>query len=238
MRRYSMIILLIFLLSLCRAEAQNVLPPDHPLPVTEKVDPSSKWGPNDTIIVPAIVYNGEQIPYRELPMVYVSKLPPEKLAKVVAAYNRLRNAVYVTYPYARVAGAVINDVNQHLEPITAKKERKNYIKTREKDLKREFADPLTNLSVYQGRVLMKLINRQTGNNCYELIKEYRGGFQARIYQTVAFFFGSSLKQPYDHMHDATDRQIESIVQEIDGVWYNNPYKPGIRAAVAPKSGIE
>ena len=54
------------------------------------------------------MYNGEQIPYRELPMVYVSKLPPEKLAKVVAAYNRLRNAVYVTYPYARVAGAVIN----------------------------------------------------------------------------------------------------------------------------------
>lgn len=238
MRRPLLPILLFILYCSWSAQAQDVPLPDKTLPISKTVDPSSKWGPNDTIIVPAIVYNGEQMPYSELPMVFVSKLPPEKLAKVVAAYNRLRNAVYVTYPYARVAGDVINDVNQNLLPITAKKERKNYIKSREKDLKREFADPLTNLSVYQGRVLMKLINRQTGNNCYELIKEYRGGFQARVYQTVAFFFGSSLKQPYDVMHDATDRQIEYIVQEIDGVWYNNPYKPGIRAAVAPRSGIE
>jgi hypothetical protein len=70
---------------------------------------------------------------------------------------------------------------------------------------------------------MKLINRQTGNNCYDIIKEYRGGFTARFYQTVAFFFGSSLKQAWD-LHDKTDRQIENIVKEIDGVWYNNPYR--------------
>jgi hypothetical protein len=75
---------------------------------------------------------------------------------------------------------------------------------------------------------MKLVNRQTGNNCYELIKEYRGGLQARMYQTVAFFFGSSLKQKYDWQNDATDRQIETVVREIDGVWYNNPYRPGYK----------
>lgn len=190
--------------------------------------PSSKWGPNDTIVVQAIVYNGELMPYSELPMVYISKLPPEKLAKVIAAYDRLRNAVYVTYPYARQAGLVINDVNAHLQGVTAKSARKDYIKTREKDLKKEFSDPLSNLSVYQGKILMKLINRQTGNNCYELIKEYRGGLEARLYQTVAFFFGSSLKQPYDVQNDVTDRQIENIVREIDGYWYNNPYKPGIK----------
>jgi hypothetical protein len=188
---------------------------------------SSKWGPNDTIIVSAIIYNGESMPYKELDMVYVSNMPPDKLAKYLEAYNRLRNAVYVTYPYARAAGNTLNDVNAHLTGLS-KGERKKYIKTREKELKDQFADPLSNLSVYQGRVLMKLINRQTGNNCYDIIKEYRGGFNARFYQTVAFFFGSSLKQDYDIAHDATDRQIESIVKEIDGVWYNNPYKPGIR----------
>ena len=152
----------------------------------------------------------------------------DKLAKYIAAYNRLRNAVYVTYPYARTAGFTLNDVNFRLASITNKGDRKKYIKSREKELKAQFADPLSNLSVYQGRVLMKLINRQTGNNCYELIKEYRGGINARLYQTVAFFFGSSLKQDYDFEHDATDRQIESIVREIDGVWYDNPYKPGIK----------
>jgi hypothetical protein len=111
--------------------------------------------------------------------------------------------------------------------MESKSDRKNYIKSREKELKEQFTDPLSNLSVYQGKVLMKLINRQTGNNCFEIIKEYKGGLSARMYQTVAFFFGSSLKQPYDHKNDDTDRQIESIVKEIDGMWYNNPNRPTV-----------
>lgn len=189
---------------------------------------ASKWGPNDTIIVSAIIYNGESMPFKEMEMVYVSNMSREKLAKYIENYNRLRNAVYVTYPYARTAGVTLNDVNEKLAHITVKSERKKYIKSREKELKQQFSDPLSNLSVYQGKVLMKLINRQTGNNCYELIKEYRGSINARLYQTVAFFFGSTLKQDYDYVHDATDRQIETIVREIDGVWYNNPFKPGIR----------
>jgi hypothetical protein len=191
-----------------------------------QTDPS-KWGPNDTIIVSAIIYNGESLPYKELDMVYISNMSRDRLAKYLEGYNRLRNAVYVTYPYARTAGVTLNDVNAHLVSVTKKGERKKYIKSREKELKAQFADPLSNLSVYQGKVLMKLINRQTGNNCYELIREYRGGVNARLYQTVAFFFGSSLKQAYDAENDATDRQIESIVREIDGVWYNNPFKPGL-----------
>jgi hypothetical protein len=109
--------------------------------------------------------------------------------------------------------------------VSSKKARKDYIKTREDELRKQFADPLSNLSVYQGKVLMKLINRQTGNDCYEIIKEYRGGLNARMYQTVAFVFGSSLKQRYDAEKDNTDRQIENIVKEIDGVWYNNPHRP-------------
>ena len=187
-----------------------------------------QWGTNDTITVTGIFYNGELMPYRELAMVYVSNLLPEELAKAIVKYNRLRNAVYVTYPFARTAGFTINDVNYKLESIKSKGERKKYIKTREKELKDQFADPLSNLSVYQGKVLMKLINRETNNNCYELIKEYRGGMNARLYQTVAFFFGSSLKQDYDIVRDATDRQIETIVREIDGNWYANPFKPGVR----------
>jgi hypothetical protein len=188
---------------------------------------TDQWGPNDTIIVSIIKYEGEILPYKELGMVYVSNLPPEKLAKAVEKYNRLRNAVYVTYPYARTAGNTLNDVKANLDGVTSKNERKKYIKSREKELKERFADPLTNLSVYQGKVLMKLINRQTGNDCYDIIKEYKGSLSARMYQTVAFFFGSSLRQPYD-LADATDRQIESIVKEIDGMWYNNHYRPAAK----------
>lgn len=189
---------------------------------------NSKWGPNDTIVVQSITINGVTYPYSELPEVTISKLPYKEMVKQMQAYNRLRNAVFVTYPYARQAGVVINDVNTHLLTVTNKSERKKYIKSREKELKQRFTEPLSNLSVYQGKVLMKLINRQTGNNCYEIIKEYRGGLQARLYQTVAFFVGSSLKQPYDSQNDATDRQIETIVREIDGAWYINPERPSVK----------
>ena len=191
---------------------------------------ASRWGRNDTIIVKALIVDGVSYPYSELEPVYLTNGPREQMAKQLAAYNRLRNAVYVTYPYAKMAGATINDINTRMIGVTQKSERKKVIKTREKELRQQFTEPLTNLSVYQGKVLMKLINRQTGNNCYEIIKEYKGGLQARFYQTVAFFFGSSLKQGYHWQEDMTDGQIETIVREIDAVWYDNPYKPGIRPA--------
>jgi hypothetical protein len=162
-------------------------------------------------------------------MVWVSNMPPDKLAKYIEEWSRLRNAVYVTYPYARIAGNTINDINYKLANVSSKKQRKEYIKTRERELRAQFTDPMENLSVYQGKVLMKLINRQTGNNCYDIIKEYKNGITARMYQTVAFFFGSSLKQDWD-LKDKTDRQIENFVKEIDGMWYNNPYRPGMPAS--------
>ncbi|MBN8685542.1 MAG: DUF4294 domain-containing protein [Chitinophagales bacterium] len=183
-----------------------------------------KWGPNDTIILPAIWYQAEIINYKEMEMAWVSNLSPEKLRKYIEEWTRLRNAVYVTYPYARIAGATINDINNKLTGITAKKDRKEIIKSREKQLKKEFTEPLSNLSVYQGKILMKLINRQTGNNCYEIIKEYKGGLNARFYQTVAFFVGGNLKQEWDLARNRMDRDIENIVKEIDGTWYNNAYR--------------
>lgn len=205
---------------------------DIPAPVIDSTEyalrlmkeQKKKWGPNDTILLPAVFYNNEIINYKEEQMVWISKLPPDKLAKFIEEWTRLRNAVYVCYPYARIAGATINDINSKVTNMASKKERKVYIKTREKELKSQFSDPLSNLSVYQGKILMKLINRQTGNNCYEIIKEYKGGLNARFYQTVAFFVGGNLKQDWDLTENKLDRQIESICKEIDGNWYNNSHR--------------
>jgi len=212
-----------FVASNAFSQTDTLVGPPPPAPPIDV----KKWGPNDTIITGAIYYQREWMPYKELEMAWVSSMSEKKLAKYIEEWNRLRNAVYVTYPYARTAGHLMNDINASISKMKTKKEKKAYIKSREKELKDQFADPLSNLSVYQGKVLMKLINRQTGNNCYEIVKEYRGGMTARLYQTVAFFFGSSLKQDWD-LNDKVDRQIENIVKEIDGTWYNNPYKPGIR----------
>ncbi|GAO44475.1 DUF4294 domain-containing protein [Flavihumibacter petaseus] len=178
--------------------------------------PDPRYGPNDTIIVPIYVLRGDTLPAGTLQYVYVDAPMPPAMRKRYEKWTRLRNAVYVTYPYARKAGVIINDINAKLATLP-EGERKAYIKSREEELKKEFTAPLTKLSVYQGRVLMKLINRQTGNNCYELIKEYRGGFQARFWQTVAFFFNSSLKQPYDAYND--DREIEMIVREVEKMYH-------------------
>lgn len=179
--------------------------------------PMPETGPNDTILVQAEVFeNREIIPSQVMSWAWVYGRPSEEALARKREWTRLRNAVYVTYPYARRAGVIINDINAKLSGMKAKSDRKEYIKTREKELKKEFSDPLQDLSVYQGKVLMKLINRQTGNNCYNLIQEYKGGFSARFWQTIAFFFNSNLKQPYDAAGD--DKAIEQIVQEVERMY--------------------
>jgi hypothetical protein len=185
-------------------------------PGSETKLPMPELGPNDTIPVPAIVVNNEVLPGGNLEWVWVNVPYPKHLLKKRQEWTRLRNAVYVTYPYARKAAFIINDINYKLANIPDKRDRKRYLKTREKEIKKEFGDPITNLSVYQGKVLMKLINRQTGNNCYEILKEYKGGFNARVFQTVAFVFGSNLKQSYDAQHE--DMQIENIVKEVERMY--------------------
>jgi hypothetical protein len=197
---------------------------DSLLPVPPLAERMKRWGPNDTIVVPAIWYKNEVVSYKEEEMAWISNLSPDQLQKHIAAWNRLRNAVYVTYPYARVAGSTINQINLELENVRSKKDRRSTIKTREKELRDQFTEPLTNLSVYQGKILMKLINRQTGNNCYEILKEFKGTINARLYQTIAFFFGGNLKQDWNLALNRTDRDIENIVREIDGSWYYNPYR--------------
>ena len=90
MRRHQFLLLL-FLASTLWISAQET--------------PAEKWGPNDTILVKAIIVEGESFPYSELEPVYLTNGSHENMVKQIAAYNRLRNAVYVTYPYARTAGA-------------------------------------------------------------------------------------------------------------------------------------
>lgn len=177
---------------------------------------NSRFGKNDTIWSEVIIYNGDTIPARTYAVVNVFHVMTYAMRKRNEAMTRLRNAVYVTYPYARKAGMILNDMNAHLAKMNSESEKKDYVKSMEKQLKKEFTDPMEKLSVYQGMVLMKLINRQTGNNCYDIIKEYRGGFSARLWQTVAFFFGSSLKQPYDAQGE--DHDVEIIVQEVERMY--------------------
>jgi len=178
-----------------------------------KAAAQSRYGPNDTIVTTAVLYEGDTIEAKTLAGVYLwtkSNLTAKQ------RWTRLRNAVYVTYPYAKRAGMVFNDIQKHIVDNPDKHYINNYINSKEKELKKEFTDPLTNLSVYQGKVLMKLINRQTGNNCYEIIDDYKGRFSAGFWQTIALIFGSNLRQPYDPNGD--DHDMESIVQDVERMY--------------------
>jgi hypothetical protein len=178
---------------------------------------SAQYGIRDTLLHEAVIYRGDTIEAKTLENLYIYAAMTEEQRKARAKYDRLRNAVYVTYPYARRAGIILNDINQKISSVSSKTERKKIIHSREKELRKEFTEPLVNLSVYQGKVLMKLINRETGNNCYEIIKEYKGGLTARLYQTVAFFFNSSLKQPYNSLK-GDDVIIEKLVLEVQRMY--------------------
>ena len=180
------------------------------LGMANKAKAQSRYGVNDTILTTAVVYEGDTIEAKTLAGVY---LWAKGNLTAKQRWTRLRNAVYVTYPYAKRAGLVFNDIQKHIANNPDKQYVSTYINSKEKELKKEFTDPLTNLSVYQGKVLMKLINRETGGvDCYDIIRQLKGGFSARFWQTVAFFFGSDLKQPYDAT--GRDAEIESIVQEV------------------------
>lgn len=174
-------------------------------------------GAYDTLKVYAWVSpEGDTVGMSFLPPVEVWKRLDAQQKKYWADWTRLRNAIYVTYPYAKAASRIMNDINVRLINVKDKKERKRIIHSREKELKKEFADKLTQLSVYQGKVLMKLINRETGNNCYEIIQEYKGGFNAVFWQGIALLFGSNLKQPYDV--NGSEKDMEKIVQDVERMY--------------------
>src|SRR5271169_1719655 len=111
----SLKFLIIAALFVCTRSFGQIQPPvantDTIPPVPTVSERAKNWGPNDTLIVSAIWYHNEMLPYKELDMVWVSNMSDRKLAKFLEEWNRLRNAVYVTYPYARLAGITINDIN-------------------------------------------------------------------------------------------------------------------------------
>ncbi|MEI7627597.1 MAG: DUF4294 domain-containing protein [Bacteroidota bacterium] len=174
-------------------------------------------GAYDTVRVYAFITpQGDTVPMSYLPNVEVYTRLNGRWKKYWADWTRLRNAVYVTYPYAKAASRIMNDINARLVNVTDRAKRRQIIHAREKELKKEFTDKLTQLSIYQGKVLMKLIYRETGNNCYEIIDDYKGFINAAFWQTIAVLFGSNLKQKYDPK--GNDAEMEKIVIDVERMY--------------------
>jgi hypothetical protein len=128
-------------------------------------------------------------------------------------YKRLVKNIKVVYPYALVGKKVFHDVQRGLDSIRNKKERKIFIKNKEKELMTKYAGELKRLSVTQGQLLMKLVDRELHKTSYEIIKEMRGSLQAILWQQLAKLFGSDLKATYDP--GGEDMVIEHIIMMIE-----------------------
>jgi hypothetical protein len=127
-------------------------------------------------------------------------------------YDQLIIDVKKTYPLSLIVGSELKLVNSELDSLYKdKKSRKNYIKWYQDYVYKTYIDSVKSLNVRQGKILLKLICRETGKSPYELIKEYRGGFNAFFWQSMAFLFGANLKSEYDPVEDA---MVENIVLRI------------------------
>ena len=162
--------------------------------------------------VRAIIDNGDTIPYIALREVVI--MPPFKFAnaKEKNRYKKLTYNIKKVYPYARLASVKMYEINAKVEAASSEYEKKRITKLEEDKLKAEFEEELKNLTMTQGKLLIKLIDRETGKSTYEIVKQLRGSLSAFFWQSLARLFGADLKDEYDAAGD--DRLIEDIVIRI------------------------
>ncbi len=127
--------------------------------------------------------------------------------------NRLIHNVKVAYPYAKTAGALLRIYDVRLKHAKNDAQRKKIMKQAEKEIKERYSTPLKKLTFTQGFILIKLIDRETGNTSYGLLQQLRGKFTAFFYQAFARIWGYNLKTRYDPK--GKDREIEAIVKLIE-----------------------
>ncbi len=162
--------------------------------------------------VNAEIYKGDTIPSIRFQDVYVYADYVYKNKKQYEVWTRTKYNVKKVYPYAILAAAKLKEYNTIMEKMD-EKTRKAYLKVVEKQLKAEFEEPLKNLSMTQGKILLKLIDRETGNTSYTLVKDLRGDFQAFMWQSLARLFGSNMKDEYDPTGE--DIMIERAIKLIE-----------------------
>ena len=169
-----------------------------------QVQPDSTW-------VQATVLDGDTVPMVNIQMAIVPGNGNQK--KAAKSYGILKKRVVRVYPYAKAAGDIMRQLEVELAEMKNEKERKAHVKATEAELKSAFEGQLKELTVKEGIILIKLIDRETGDSSYGLIQELKGSFSAFMWQSVARIFGHDLKDDYAPYGE--DWPIEQICREIE-----------------------
>ena len=192
--------ILIFTLTLCMqltAQAQNTN--------TEQAD--------QVFITRGFIYHGDTIPWIQLRPVHVFKELKFKKKKDYENYQRLIRDVKKVLPIANEVNAAIIETYEYLQTIPNEKERKRHIKDLEKGIKQQYTPRLKKLTSRQGKLLIRLVDRQSHQTTYELVKAFLGSFRATTYQVFASMFGFSLKKHYDpEGEDALTERVIILVE--------------------------
>lgn len=168
--------------------------------------------PRDSIFVFGKIVDGDTIaviPLKEVNIFSWRLLDSKEERKL----TRLMKNVKIVYPYARLAGIKLVEYEDILGQAPDDKARRKIMKQLEEELNAEYGQELRDLTVTQGKILLKLIDRETGETSYELVSEFRGEFRALFYQAFARLFGLNMKLGYDP--EGEDRDIEYIVRLIE-----------------------
>jgi hypothetical protein len=201
---------LIFLISV-NAFAQFAGTPSDALAMKGKAKADNTPVQN-TISLIAFPYKGETLPLVTLKDFSVTAARTFKNDRDRLAYFKLKRDVRKAYPYAVLASVKLKEYDAILTNIP-ESQRAPYLKKTEAELKTQFESDLKNLTMSQGRILIRLINRETGMTTYKVIRDYRGGFSAFMWQSLGLLWGNNLRWTYDPSK-GEDKVIEEIIQQI------------------------
>lgn len=177
---------------------------------------------SEEVVTPAValevqvgkaLYKGDSIPHVILPT--LSKYPPLKFAneRERQRYNRLVANVKKVLPIAKLAKHTIIETYDYLETLPTKEERDAHIRQVELGLRRQYTPLMKKLSYSQGKLLVKLVDRECNQTSYEIVKAFIGPLRAGFYQVFAGLFGNSLTKRYDP--DGDDRYTERVVRMVE-----------------------
>ena len=180
-----------------------------PLPELQAQEPRVE----PPVVARAVVEGSDTLPILELPEVRVYERRDFEYLYLKRRYRKMIRNVKRAYPYAQIAGVRLKELDDHLVTLKSEKEQREYINQAEKEIMQEFESEVRKLTVTQGIILVKLIDRETGRTSYQVIKELKGGITAFFWQGIARIFGNNLKTEYDPVND--DRILEDIVLGIE-----------------------
>ena len=165
------------------------------------------------VVARTMVQGTDTLPVFDLPEVRVYERRDFEYLYLKRRYRRMIRNVKKAYPYARIAAEELKKLDDHLMTLGDEKEQKAYINQAEKEIMGRFEKEVRRLTVSQGIILVKLIDRETGRTSYQVIRELKGGFTAFFWQGIARIFGHNLKTEYDPY--GQDKIMEDIVLGIE-----------------------